>query len=68
MRLLLKYDRTRLIEKDVIGQTMHAMSLCWHFHPHAWSVRCGGRLSPLDTFADSDRLDNALSRRPSTEP
>ncbi len=63
MRLLLKYDRTRLIEKDVIGQTMHAMSLCWHFHPHAWSVRCGGRLSPLDTFADSDRLDNALSRR-----
>lgn len=63
IRLLLNYDRTRLIEKQVIGQTMHAMSLCWHFHPHAWSVHCGGRLSPFDIFADSDRLNDALSRR-----
>jgi hypothetical protein len=62
MRLLLDYDRTRLIENGIIGQTMHGQALCWHFHPHAWSVPCGGKLSLLDTFADSGRLENALSR------
>jgi hypothetical protein len=63
MRLLLNYDRSRLIKDGIIGQTMHGQSLCWHYHPHAWGVRCSGRLSPLDTFGDSARLENALSRR-----
>jgi hypothetical protein len=63
MRLLLDYDRTRLIEDGTIGQTMHGLALCWHYFPHAWGVRCGGRLSPRDTFGDDERLQNALSRR-----
>jgi hypothetical protein len=63
MRLLLDYDRTRLIQDGIIGQTMHGLALTWHYFPHAWGVRCGGRLSPRDTFADSGRLENALSRR-----
>jgi hypothetical protein len=63
MQLLLRYDRTRLIEDGIIGQTMHGQALCWHFHPHAWSVPCGGKLSPLDTFADDERLHRALQRR-----
>lgn len=63
MQLLLRYDRTRLIEDGIVGQTMHGQALCWHFHPHAWSVPCGGKLSPLDTFADDERLRRALQRR-----
>jgi len=63
MRLLLAYDRTRLVEDGIIGQTMHGQALCWHFHPHAWSVPCGGKLSPLDTFGDEHRLHRALQRR-----
>lgn len=63
MQLLLDYDRTQLIEDAIIGQSMHGQSICWHYHPHAWSIRCGGRLSPRDTFASSERLENALSLR-----
>jgi hypothetical protein len=63
MRLLLDYDRTRLIKDGIIGQTMHGLALAWHFFPHVWGVRCGGRLSPRETFADNERLENALSRR-----
>ena len=63
MRLLLDYDRTRLIKDGIVGQTMHGLALAWHYFPHAWGVCCGGRLSPRDTFADSGRLENALSRR-----
>ncbi len=63
MRLLLNYNRTRLIDNGVIGQTMHGLALAWHYFPHAWSVQCGGRLSPLETFGDEGRLRTALSRR-----
>jgi hypothetical protein len=63
MRLLLDYDRSRLIENGIVGQSMHGLALAWHYFPHAWGVRCGGRLSPRDTFANSERLENALSRR-----
>ena len=63
MRLLLNYDRTRLIYNGVIGQTMHGLALAWHYFPHAWSVQCGEKRSPSETFADDERLENALSRR-----
>ena len=63
MRLLLNYNCTRLIDNGVIGQTMHGLALAWHYFPHAWSVQCGGRLSPLETFGDDGRLRTALSRR-----
>ncbi len=63
MQLLLRYDRTRLIEDGIVGQTMHGQALCWHFHPHAWSVPCGGKSSPLDTFGNDERLHRALQRR-----
>jgi hypothetical protein len=60
---LLRYDHTGLITDGKVGQTMHGLALAWHYFPHAWGVRCNGRLSPLDTFADDNRLQNALSRR-----
>jgi hypothetical protein len=63
MRLLLDYDRTRLIKDGIIGQTMHGLALAWHYFPHAWSVACCGKLSPLDTFGDDERLHRALQRR-----
>jgi hypothetical protein len=63
MQLLLRYDRTRLIEDGIVGQTMHGQALCWHYHPHAWSVQCGGKLSPFGTFGDDERLHRALQRR-----
>jgi hypothetical protein len=53
---LLRYDHTGLITDGKVGQTMHGLALAWHYFPHAWGVRCNGRLSPLDTFADDNRL------------
>lgn len=60
---LLKYDRTQMIQDGVIGQSMHSMGLCWHYHPHAWSVKCGDMLTPMDVFADAELLRDAIARR-----
>jgi hypothetical protein len=60
---LLCYDRGGLIEDGVVGQTMHGLSLAWHYFPHAWSVTCGNKRTPLEVFGDDDLLRNALSRR-----
>lgn len=63
MRLLLDYDRTGLIQDGVIGQTMHGLALAWHYFPHAWSVPCGNKRTPLDVFKDDGLLRSALARR-----
>lgn len=60
---LLKYDRTQMIQDGVVGQSMHSMGLCWHYHPHAWSVKCGEMLTPMEVFADAELLQDAIARR-----
>src|ERR1700739_1532638 len=63
LRLLFQYDRSRLIQNGVIGQSMHGLALAWHFFPHAWSVPCGNKRTPLEVFGDDELLRNALERR-----
>lgn len=60
---LLCYDRTGLIEDGVVGQSMHGLALAWHYFPHAWSVQCGNKRTPVDVFGDDDLLRSALTRR-----
>jgi hypothetical protein len=63
MRLLLDFDRSRLIEGGIVGQTMHGLALAWHYFPHAWSVRCGNKRTPSELFGDDRLLRVALERR-----
>jgi hypothetical protein len=63
LKKLLEYDHANLIHTGFIGQTMHGLSLAWHYHPHAWSVRCGDMLTPLQVFGNHDLLHKALARR-----
>ncbi len=42
---------------------MHGFGLAWHYHPHAWSVPCGNKRTPLEVFGDDHLLRNALARR-----
>jgi hypothetical protein len=60
---LMAFDHSTILKDGVIRQTMHGMSLCWHYHPHMWDIRCGGKRTPMDVFL-SDRLFKlALARR-----
>lgn len=61
--LLLRYVRNGLIEDGVVGQSMHGLALAWHYFPHAWSVPCGNKRTPLDVFGDDELLRSALTRR-----
>ena len=63
LRLLLRFDRTSLIEDGVVGQSMHGMALAWHYFPHAWDIRCGDMLTPQEVFSSDELLFDALVRR-----
>ena len=63
LQRLLRYDRTQLIKGGVLSQTMHGLALAWHYHPHAFTIRCGKMLTPQEVFGDDDRLRNSLKRR-----
>jgi DNA methylase len=62
LRSLLRYGPAK-IGGGVILQTMHAMGLAWSYFPHAWQVRCGDALAPMEIFRDDGKLLRALDKR-----
>jgi hypothetical protein len=61
---LLVADHAGIIDaKGRIKQTMHGLSLAWHYHPFAWTVRCGNRKTPAELFGDDLLFLRAIESR-----
>jgi hypothetical protein len=61
---LLVADHAGIIDaKGRIKQTMHGLALAWHYHPLAWTVRCGKRKTPVELFSDDLLFLRAIERR-----
>lgn len=61
---LLVADHAGIIDKQGrIKQTMHGLALAWHYHPLAWTVRCGNRKTPIELFSDDMLFLKAIERR-----
>lgn len=61
---LLVADHAGIIDKQGrIKQTMHGLALAWHYHPLAWTVRCGNRQTPIELFKNDLLLLKAIERR-----
>lgn len=61
---LLVADHAGIIdEKRRIKQTMHGLALAWHYHPYAWNIRCGKRMTPTELFGDDMQFLRAIERR-----
>jgi len=60
---LMNFDHTTILKNGVIRQTMHGMSLCWHYHPHMWDIRCGGKKTPMEVFLNDRLFKQALAKR-----
>jgi len=42
---------------------MHGLALAWHYHPLAWTVKCGNRKTPIEVFTDDESFLKAIERR-----
>jgi hypothetical protein len=60
---LMAFDHSTILKGSVIRQTMHGMSLCWHFHPHMWDIRCSNKKTPMEVFLDDRLFKQALAKR-----
>lgn len=61
---LLTADHAGIIDaKGRVKQTMHGLALAWHYHPLAWTVRCGKRKTPVELFSDDMQFLRAIERR-----
>ena len=60
---LMAFDHTTVLRNGIVRQTMHAMSLCWHFNPHCWLIPCGGKRTPMDVFLDDHLFRQAIAKR-----
>jgi hypothetical protein len=60
---LMAFDHSTILKNGVVRQTMHGVSLCWHYQPHMWDIRCGAKRTPMEVFLDDDLLKRAIARR-----
>ena len=61
---LINYKRDVLVDRrtKVIGQTQHGQSLAWSFMEHAWGIKCGKMLTPMDIWNDEEALKKGLAK------
>ena len=60
---LARYSLDKIRDGNVIRQTMHGLALAWSYHPHAFNVKCGNKLSPLEAFNDDETLRKVIKKR-----
>jgi len=57
------YDTSKVYSGGVVKQTMHGLALCWSYHPHSFSVKCNGLLSPIEVFENDELFNRAIIKR-----
>lgn len=62
-RKFMEFDDSGIIDGDGIRQTMHGLSFCWSFMPHAYSVQCNGFMSPCEAFMDDGVFRSVIRKR-----
>lgn len=61
---LLVADHATIIDaRGRIKQSMYGLALAWHYHPYAWDVRCGNRMTPVELFRDDELFLKAIEKR-----
>ena len=60
---LMGFDHSTILRNGVIRQTMHGVSLCWHYHPHMWDIRCGNKKTPMEVFTDNRLFKAVIAKR-----
>ena len=57
------YDKSKILQDNVIKQTMHGLALIWSYFPHHWEVKVGKMLTPKDIWNDDKRFVKAIESR-----
>lgn len=60
---LMNYDRSNIIEDNIIKQTMHGLGLAWSYFPHSFDVKCNNKMTPYEAFINDEILINVINKR-----
>lgn len=58
-----QYDHKSLLVDNCILQTMHCLGLAWSYFPHAFSIKCNDRLSPMEAFENDELFKKIIRKR-----
>lgn len=58
-----KFPYMTLLDGNDINQSMHGLSFCWSYMPHAYSVKCNNMRTPVETFNDDDLFKKVIRKR-----
>ena len=60
---MMKFDYTKLIDGDIIKQSMHGLALAWSYFPHSFDVRSNNKMTPLEAFSDDKIFKKVIRKR-----
>jgi hypothetical protein len=60
---LISYKRNNLFSNDIIGQSMHGLSLAWSYFPNAFNVKSNNKLTPYEAFMNDVVFMNVIRKR-----
>lgn len=60
---LMAYDRSQMIENDIVKQSMHGLGLAWSYFPNAWDVKCGDKMTPYQAFMGDEIFMKVIRKR-----
>ena len=62
-RKLMDFNISNIYEDGVIKQTMHGLSLAWHYFPHSFDVKCNDKLTPSEAFLNDEIFKKVIRKR-----
>jgi hypothetical protein len=60
---LMDFDISNICEDGIIKQTMHGLSLAWHYFPHSFNVKCNNKLTPYEAFHNDKIFKEVIRKR-----
>jgi hypothetical protein len=60
---LRRFDIEKIIQDGCVNQSLHAMGLCWSYHPHHWGIRTRNMKTAVDVWENDDLLLKAIKSR-----
>lgn len=59
---LLEANINNIIRNNVVTRTTHGINLAWSYFPHAFGVKCGNMMTPIEAFNNDDILKGVIRK------
>lgn len=62
-KMNLYMENNLILDHSNLKQTMHCLNVAWTYFPHAFNVKCGSYMTPLEAFDSDEKFKRVIRKR-----